>query len=450
MTSPRSVIIVDDEKHVRAANEQTLRLAGYEVETFGQARPVLERLSMEWPGILITDILMPGMDGMELLEQARAIDPALPIVLVTAHGDIAMAVDAMRKGAYDFIEKPFPADQLVEIAARAFEKRRLTLENRELRREVRVQEGIGPRIIGRTEVMRNVQRRLLTIAETDADCLIVGETGVGKEIAARTVHQHSSRRDGPFVPINCSALPAELIESELFGHVAGAFTGARGKRIGKFEHSDGGTLFLDEIDSMPLAMQAKILRVLQERVVERVGSNTAIRLNLRIVAATKIDLRTAASAGTFREDLYYRLAVATVDLPPLRERREDVPLLFQHFLLAAASRYERTPPQAPPELMAALMAHDWPGNVRELRNLAERCVVFGDDDPASISGLLATDRDAGGSLPEQMAFFEKSLIVEALRRTGGSVSAATEILGIPRKTLYDKLNKYGLRSEHFA
>ncbi len=445
----RRVIIVDDEKHVRAANQQTLQLAGYEVEIFENGLPVLEQLSQDWPGIVITDLRMPGMDGMELLEKAQGIDPALPVVLVTGHGDIAMAVDAMRKGAYDFIEKPFPADHLVEIAARAFEKRRLTLENRELRREVRVQEGIGPRIVGRTDIMRFVQRRLLTIAETDADCLIVGETGVGKEIAARTIHQQSGR-DGPFVPINCSALPAELIESELFGHEAGAFTGARSKRIGKFEHSDGGTLFLDEIDSMPMEMQAKILRVLQERVVERVGSNTVIPLRLRIVAATKVDLREAARAGTFREDLYYRLAVATVDLPPLRERRDDIPLLFQHFLLAAASRYERTPPQMSAEQMATLMAHDWPGNVRELRNLAEQCVVFGDDEAANIGGLLATDRDAGGTLPEQLAFFEKSLIVEALRRTGGSVSAAAIGLGVPRKTLYDKLNKYGLRRESFV
>ena len=450
MTDCRSVIIVDDEKHVRAANEQTLQLAGHTVETFAQAAPALERMSMDWPGILITDIRMPGIDGMQLLDRARAIDPDLPVVLVTAHGDIAMAVDAMRKGAYDFIEKPFPADQLAEVTARALDKRRLTLENRELRRELRAQEGIGPRIIGRTEIMRHVQRRLLTIAETDADCLIIGETGVGKEIAARSLHQHSRRRDGAFVPINCSALPAELIESELFGHEAGAFTGARGKRVGKFEHANGGTLFLDEIDSMPLDMQAKILRVLQERIVERLGSNTPIPLDLRVVAATKIDLRAAADAGRFREDLYYRLAVATAEIPPLRDRRDDIPMLFQHFLLAAASRYERTPPQTTPEQIAALMAHDWPGNVRELRNLAERCVVFGADDTAATAGWLTADTADGGTLPEQLAFFEKSLIVEALRQSGGHVSRATEILGIPRKTLYDKLAKYDLRRDHFT
>ena len=450
MTGCNAVILVDDEQHVRAASEQSLCLAGYAVESFGQAAPALEKLSMDWPGVLITDIRMPGVDGLELLERARAIDPDLPVVLVTAHGDIAMAVDAMRKGAYDFIEKPFPADQLVEIAARALEKRALTLENRELRRELRAQEGIGPRIVGRTEVMRRAQQRLLTIAETDADCLLVGETGVGKEIAARTIHQYSRRRDGAFVAINCSALPADLIESELFGHEAGAFTGARGKRIGKFEHSHNGTLFLDEIDSMPVDMQAKILRVLQERVVERLGSNTPLPLNLRVVAATKIDLRSAADVGRFREDLFYRLAVATVELPALRERREDIPLLFQHFLLAAASRYERTPPQPTRDQLAALMAHEWPGNVRELRNLAERCVLFGEGDIDDIGGWLNSNREVTATLPAQLASFEKSLIAQALQQTGGSVSAATEVLGIPRKTLYDKLQKHGLRASEFS
>ncbi len=450
MTSCDLVILVDDEPHVRAAGEQALELAGYKAEAFSQAAPALERLSIDWPGILVTDIRMPGVDGLELMARAQAIDPDLPVVLVTAHGDIAMAVDAMRKGAYDFIEKPFPADQLVEVVARALEKRALTLENRELRRALRAQEGIGPRIVGRTEVMRHVQRRLLTIAETDADCLIVGETGVGKEVAARTIHQHSRRKDGYFVAINCSALPPDLIESELFGHEAGAFTGAQAKRVGKFEHSGGGTLFLDEIDSMPMAMQAKILRVLQERVVERLGSNEPIALDLRIVAATKIDLREAASAGNFREDLYYRLAVATVELPPLRERREDVPLLFQHFLLAAAARYERSPPQTTHDQLAGLMGHDWPGNVRELRNLAERCVLFGEGDISNISGWLSHEGETATSLPEQMAAFEKSVIAQALQQTMGSVRNAAEILHIPRKTLYDKLQKHGMRRDNLV
>ncbi len=445
MTICKNVILVDDEPHVRAACEQALRLADYEVAAFGQAAPALAGLSMDWPGILVTDIRMPGVDGLELLQRARAIDPDLPVVLVTAHGDIAMAVDAMRMGAYDFVEKPFPADQLVEIVSRALEKRALTLENRELRRALRAQDGIGPRIVGRTEVMRQVQRRLLTVAETDADCLLVGETGVGKEVAARTIHQYSQRKDGYFVAINCSALPADLIESELFGHAAGAFTGAAASRIGKFEHSSGGTLFLDEIDSMPMAMQPKILRVLQERVVEPLGSNEPISLDLRIVAATKVDLREAASAGAFREDLYYRLAVATIELPPLRRRREDVPLLFQHFVLAAAARYERPPPETTPEQLAALMAHDWPGNVRELRNLAERCVLFGEGDIANVGGWLADE--AAIPLPQQMAAFEKSVIAQALQQTRGSVAGAADALRIPRKTLYDKLHKYGLRRD---
>lgn len=449
MSVVNRVILVDDEPHIRLAGKQALELDGREVQVFEGPRPALEQLGLDWPGVVVSDIKMPDMDGLAFMRAALAIDRDLPLVLITGHGDVGTAVEAMRDGAYDFIEKPFASDRLVEVVGRALEKRRLTLENRALRRELRAQDTLGPRLIGRTEIMRRVQDRLLTVAETDVDLLLSGETGAGKEVAARFVHQHSARRDGPFVPVNAGAIPGHLVESELFGHEAGSFTDAKAKRIGKIEHSDGGTLFLDEIESMPLPVQIALLRVLQERAIERVGSNRTIPLDFRVIAATKVDLRAAAVDGTFREDLYYRLHVATVDLPPLRDRRDDIPLLLQHFLLAAAARYEREPPVISTADMQALMQHDWPGNVRELRNLAERLSLFGSDEKF---GLVSARVDGVGgmaSLPEQVAAYERTLIIQALRQSKGSANDAIQSLGIPRKTFYDKLKKYGLRRQDF-
>jgi len=450
MTAINNIILVDDEPHIRLAGKQALELNGFEVELFEQAQPALDRLLLDWPGVLVSDIRMPGMDGLNFMRSALAIDHDLPVVLITGHGDVGTAVEAMRDGAYDFIEKPFSSDRLVDVVGRALEKRRLTLENRSLRRELKAQETLGPRLIGRTETMRRVQERLLTVAETDVDILISGETGAGKEVAARFVHQHSARRDGPFVAVNASAIPDHLVESELFGHEAGSFTDAKTKRIGKIEHSDQGTLFLDEIESMPMPVQIALLRVLQERSIERVGSNKSIPLNLRVIAATKADLRREADDGRFREDLYYRLHVATVDLPPLRERRDDIPLLLQHFILAAAARYEREPPQVSVADLHALTHHDWPGNVRELRNLAERLVLFGNDEEI---GIVTADVEAvngQASLPEQVSAYERTLIIQALRQSDGCVTAAIDALKIPRKTFYDKLKKYGLKRQDFS
>ncbi|MEM7041942.1 MAG: sigma-54 dependent transcriptional regulator [Pseudomonadota bacterium] len=449
MSPANQVILVDDEPHIRLAGKQALELDGREVQVFERAKQALDQLGLDWPGVVVSDIKMPDMDGLAFMRAALAIDRDLPVVLITGHGDVDTAVEAMRDGAYDFIEKPFASDRLVEVVGRALEKRRLTLENRALRRELKAQDTLGPRLIGRTETMRRVQHRLLTVAETDADILIHGETGAGKEVAARFVHQHSSRRDGPFVAVNASAIPDHLVESELFGHEAGSFTDAKTKRVGKIEHSDGGTLFLDEIESMPLPVQIALLRVLQERSVERVGSNRQIGVDFRVIAATKADLRIEADEGRFREDLYYRLHVATVDLPPLRERRDDIPLLLQHFLLAAAARYEREPPAVSAAELQALMQHDWPGNVRELRNLAERVVLFGGDETF---GLEAADLEtvrARASLPEQVAAFEKTVIAQALRESKGCAADAIEKLGLPRRTFYDKLKKYGLKHDHF-
>lgn len=430
------ILVIDDERHVREAAAQALDIEGYKVETFERAEPALALVDRQWRGIVISDIRMPGMEGMQVLERLHQIDEELPVVLITGHGDVSMAVQAIKAGAYDFIEKPYARDVLLEIVARACDKRRLTLENRALRRELSSHEGIGPRLVGNTPVMQRLRKRLLVIAETGADVLLRGETGSGKEVAARFIHQNSQRRDGPFVAVNCGALPKDLIESELFGHEAGAFTGALKKRVGKFEHSHGGTLFLDEIESMPMDMQVKILRVLQERLVERLGSNQALPLDLRIIAATKADLLERSSGGLFREDLYYRLNVATADLPPLRERREDIPLLFEHFLLAAAARLKVEVPATEPQRRQWLMSQDWPGNVRELRNSAERFLLFGDEPDQPL------DDDA--SLPAQVARFEKGIIKQALDAVNGNISEASSRLGIPRKTLTDKLQRHGL------
>jgi two-component system C4-dicarboxylate transport response regulator DctD len=388
---------------------------------------------------------MPGLDGLQFLEKARAIDPDLPVILITGHGDVSMAVEAMRAGAYDFIEKPFAVEDLVDTVGRALDKRRLTMENRQLRHELAVQSQPGPRIIGNAPAVQRLRRMIGQIADTDADVLVTGETGTGKELIARALHENSRRRDHNFVAVNCGAVPENLIESELFGHEAGAFTDARTRRIGKFEHANGGTLFLDEIESMPLKVQVHLLRVLQERAVERLGSNELVPLDLRVVAATKVELREAALQGAFREDLYYRLSVVMIDVPPLRERREDIPLLFQHFVLVAGARYQREPPPPRPEQLRRLMMADWPGNVRELRNAAERYVLLGDSCGYDIEQMVhgGVDRPAM-TLPEQLECFERGLIEQQLKANNGSIKDTMAALGLPRKTLYDKMRKYGL------
>jgi two-component system, NtrC family, C4-dicarboxylate transport response regulator DctD len=445
MPHPAEVFFIDDEQDLRLANEQTLELAGLSVALFEKAEDALPLLDNTWSGVVVCDIRLPGMDGQSLLNQTQLMDSDLPVILITGHGDISMAVDAMQKGAYDFIEKPFSAERLLDTVRRALEKRRLTLENRNLKSALQLQQDVlGPRIIGKTPVIQALRNTINQLADTSADILLMGETGTGKELVARSLHEQSSRRDKNFVAVNCGAIPENLIESELFGHQKGAFTGAETARIGKFEYAEGGTVFLDEIESMPLPAQVRLLRVLQERALERLGSNESIQLDIRIIAASKVDLRKASDEGTFREDLYYRLNVVTLDLPPLRERREDIPRLFQHFLLVASARYGKEAPAMPPQVSQRLMAFNWPGNVRELRNTAERYVLLGDgcglqlDDPVSQAPCSAM------TLPEHVEAFERALIEQALAESGGVIKNTMELLGLARKTLYDKMQKYGL------
>lgn len=448
--SLKPVILVDDEKHIRTASSQTLELAGYDVLALDHADKVLAEINPFWPGVVVTDINMPGTDGLQLMKQVLAVDADIPVILITGHGDISMAVNAMRDGAYDFIEKPFPADLLTDVVRRAMEKRALTLEIRNLRQELQVQSAPGPRIIGKTQAVMRMRQLLNQVADTPADILIMGETGTGKDLVARYIHETSRRKDHNFVAINCGGVPENLIESELFGHEKGAFTDAKARRIGKLEHAHGGTLFLDEIESMPMSLQIKLLRVLEERSIERLGANDAIRLDLRIIAASKADLKELSAEGRFREDLYYRLNVVRVDIPSLRERRDDVPLLFQHFALIASAQYQREVPALSPERVHSLMSYDWPGNVRELRNVAERYVLLGEACTFDFDQLIPQfDAVTGDTLPEKVERFEKMLIEEELARHQGRIKDTLESLGLPRKTLYDKMRKYNLDKRDF-
>lgn len=450
MTTLGRVLFIDDEKHIRQANKQSLELADLEVVCEDCAEDGLEKLSSDWPGIVVCDIRLPQMDGMEFLQKVQTIDPDLPVIMITGHGDISIAVKAMRDGAYDFIEKPYSSERLVKTVFRGLEKRALTIENRNLRRELELHSAPGPRIIGRTPGMEKLRSTIAQVADTGADVLIFGETGTGKELVARALHENSNRRNNNFVAINCGAVSESIMESELFGHEEGAFTDAKNTRIGKFEHANGGTLLLDEIESMPLRVQINLLRVLQERSVERLGSNRLIPVDLRVVAASKANLLEASQNGTFREDLYYRLNVVCLDIPPLRERREDIPLLFHHFLLVAGHRYQQEVPMPSGSQLNALLSYAWPGNVRELRNFTERYVLLGRQFDWSLEKMLSgKEKEQEQSLVQQVERFEKSLIEHALVSTSGSLKDAMEVLQLPRKTLYDKMRKFGLKKADY-
>ncbi len=443
------IILIDDEDEVRLSISQTLELEGFDVLAFDGVEKALAHITPNLPGIVITDFKMPRVDGLEALIRITSIDADLPVVIVTAHGDIPVAVKAMRDGAYDFMEKTADPEQLIGIARRALDMRKLVLENRELRRELDSSGELERQIIGKNPAMENLRKLVLNLADTDVDVLLVGETGTGKEIAARCLHDYGQREKKPFVALNCGALAESVIESELFGHEAGAFTGASKRRIGKIEYAAGGTLFLDEIESMPPTVQVRMLRVLQERTLERVGGNVSVPVDIRIIAASKVDLREAVNGGTFREDLLYRLQVAQVTLPPLRDRIDDAPLLFCHFVDGASVRYHRPVPQIDEDKIQDLMNQTWPGNVRELRNAAER-FVLGLGEPDGVSNVMCDGDDVGKTLNERLACFERATISAALRDQGGRVGEAAAALGLPRKTLYLRMQKHGLNREDFS
>ena len=439
------VILIDDDPHLRQALYQTLDLAGLNVLPLAEANGLAERIGRDWPGVVVSDIRMPGMDGLELLAQLHGQDPELPVLLITGHGDVPLAVQAMRAGAYDFLEKPFASDALLDSVRRALALRTLVLDNRSLRLALSDRQLLSTRLVGVSPAMLRLREQIGALAATKADVLILGETGSGKEVVARALHDLSSRRNGPFVAINAGALAESVVESELFGHEPGAFTGAQKRRIGKFEFANGGTLFLDEIESMSLDVQVKLLRLLQERVVERLGGNQLIPLDIRVIAATKEDLRQSADQGRFRADLYYRLNVAPLRIAPLRERGEDALMLFDYFAGEASVRHDLTPNVLQPAQRALLLRHNWPGNVRELQNVAERFALgleLALDDSAD--GQPSASNGVPGGLSEQVEHFEKSLIAAELERSHSSMRSLAEALGVPRKTLHDKLRKHGL------
>ncbi|MFJ5298900.1 sigma-54-dependent transcriptional regulator [Pseudomonas sp. NPDC088368] len=437
-----SVIVVDDEAPIREAVEQWLSLSGFEVQLFSRAEDCLATLPAHFPGVILSDVRMPGMGGLQLLAELQTRDADLPVILLTGHGDVPMAVEAMRDGAYDFLEKPFTPETLLSSLRRALEKRALVLENRRLHEQADTRTRLDATLLGLSPMMQTLRRQVQDLAQLPVNVLIRGETGSGKEMVARCLHDFGPRAKKPFVAVNCAAIPEQLFEAELFGHESGAFTGAQGKRIGKLEYADGGTLFLDEIESMPLAQQVKLLRVIQDRRLERLGSNLSIDVDLRIIAATKPDLLDEARAGRFREDLAYRLNIAELRLPPLRERREDIPLLFGHFSRQSAERLGRPVPTLSGGQLSHLLNHDWPGNVRELANAAER-QVLGLENPASV------DLPVGQSLVDQQEAFEAHCLRSALSRHKGDIKAVLNELQLPRRTLNEKMQRHGLVREDF-
>ncbi|ATD10111.1 sigma-54 dependent transcriptional regulator [Pseudoalteromonas piscicida] len=447
MTEEKTLLIIDDEQSIRDALKQLFEIEGYSVQCFSSATPALKKLSRQFSGVVLCDINMPEINGIQFLEQVVQFDSELPVVFLTGFADVEVAVKAIQKGAYDFFEKPV-SEPLLDCIERALDKRRLVMENRELKAQVKKKSAPGVRILGETKQMQQMLYLLDAVIDTPADVLIEGETGTGKELVARYLHDHSERSNHNFVAINCGAIPEELIESELFGAKSGAFTGAKESREGKFSFAQGGTVFLDEIEAMSAALQVKLLRVLEERSVTPVGSNTAIALDIRVVAATKVDLQTLVAQGKFRSDLFYRLNLVKVMIPSLRSRKADIPLLYKHFSSIAATRFHKPMQPISPELEAQLLAQDWPGNVRELRNHAERHILLGG--AMTASNMQNNLSDETLSLAEKVSYYEQSLIEEALAQSQGSIKDAMNLLKVPRKTLYDKMSKYGLNRTMFT
>jgi two-component system NtrC family response regulator len=449
-----AILLVDDDESLRRVVQYQLGEAGFAVTAAASAEEALATLHGTPFRLVITDVLMSGMTGIDLLDRVRVLQPETPVIVITAHGDVAMAVRAMKLGAFDFVEKPFAGERLVVAVRRALEFSALRDENRRLRAMVE-EHGTVENIVGLSSALQAVLADLKRAAATDATVLIFGETGTGKELAARAIHKNSKRAEGPFVVVNCASIPETLIESELFGHRRGAFTGATEDRKGKFEVATGGTLFLDEIAELPLALQPRLLRALQEGEIDKVGAPVPVRVDVRVVAATHRDLAARVQEGAFREDLWYRLNVIPLRMPPLRERREDLPVLVEHFLLKHSRKHGRPIPRLSPPVLDRIERYDWPGNIRELENLIERLVVLIDAEeivdahlPEPLRqelprfGGARVDLPAAGIVLEEL---ERGLIEEALRRSQGNQTIAARFLGVTRSTLIYRMQKFGLR-----
>jgi len=449
----RRILIIDDDSSLRRVLEYNLQEEGYEVDTAASGEEGLRRFSEQTTDLVITDMKMPGMDGFQVLKAVKERSPGTLVIIVTAFGEVDSAVNAMKAGAYDYITKPFNRDELKLTVRKALHLTGLSEENRRLKDRLSDRKEFR-NIIGISPAMERVFDMVRRVADTEATVLITGESGTGKELVARAVHSLGSRRDAPFVAVNCAAIPKDLLESELFGHVKGAFTGAVRDRAGKFAQADGGTLFLDEVGEMPVELQPKLLRALQERSVEPVGGSAPQKVDVRLVAATNSDLEKAIRDGAFREDLYYRLAVIPIHLPPLRERREDIPLLIRHF----TAKHGAEAISFSDEAVEALAAYDWPGNVRELENTVERLLIMREGDSVTIGDLPDKLRGIRGSgpagsvvnLPAEgypLEQLEREIVVEALERNGWNQTAAARFLRIPRHVLIYRMEKYGISRE---
>ncbi|KPJ51908.1 MAG: chemotaxis protein CheY [Planctomycetes bacterium DG_58] len=451
MTRRSSVLVIDDnESHARVVAEG-LEREGYETLIATRGDEGLEKLKSHTVDLVVTDLVMHGVDGMKVLEEALRMDPGIQVIMVTGHGTVESAVDAMRKGAFNYLLKPLDINELRVVVANALEKRGLIRRNVEL--EERLDSKFGfEGLIGNSSAMREVYSIVRRVAGTGATILILGETGTGKELVAKAIHQNSPRRTRPFVALNCAALSKDILESELFGHEKGAFTGAVTAREGLFEYADGGTLLLDEVSDMPAETQVKLLRVLEDGEIRRVGSNVSVKVDVRVLAATNIDLGPAVEQGGFRQDLYYRLKVVTIHLPALRDRPEDIPLLIDHFLKELCEEHGKPALQLSADTRRILVRYPWPGNVRELRNCIENMVVMATGDTLEVADIpdhihaLPPEKAASADLtaPMSLSDAEKRLIKETLALTDGNREETARILGIGERTLYRKLKLYGL------
>lgn len=436
-----AVALVEDDEDFRNALNERLSLEGFEVQAFRTADLALKAVTAEFPGVVVTDLRMPGMDGRQLLTRLQALDPALPVILITGHGDIAEAVAAMRDGAYDFVAKPFAFDRLHDSLKRAMAKRALVLDNRRLA-ALSSEAGVELPLLGESRAIRSLRATIAQIADARMDVLIEGDTGVGKEAVARALHNGGRRRPHPFVAVNCGALPDGMVESELFGHELGAFAGALRRRVGYVERAHNGSLFLDEVESMPLTVQVKMLRVLEEREVHPIGANEPRVLDLRVLASAKSDPARAVEEGRLREDLFYRLNVVRLRVPPLKERREDIPLLFAHLLARAPTAPGAHTPPVTDAVRSRLLEADWPGNIRELAHFAQRFAL-------GLEQVDAAQAELDLSLIERVARFEAQVLTDTLSDTAGDMVEVQRRLKIPRKTLYDKLARHGLKASAF-
>lgn len=448
MTQDNHIILIDDELDVVEAVSEMLELEGFNVTSYTDPNLALKSLKGSSQSVVLSDVRMPKIDGLSLVSAIQHRAPNVQVLLMSGHGDIPMAIEAMKLGAFDFLEKPLDTSELVEKLNLALAQCQSS-SSQTFGESEESDLPIESVVIGQSKGMESIRKQVLALAHTGVDTIINGETGTGKEVIASALHQFSRRKAKPFVAINCGGMTESIIESELFGHEAGSLTSANKKRIGKIEQASGGTLFLDEIESMPIAVQIKLLRVIQERTIERVGGNELIPVDIVVVAASKADLASLSESGEFRADLFYRLNIASLNLPALRHRKEDIQLLFRHFVVQASHKYKTRPSTIYPEQIQQLCRHEWPGNVRELRNVADRFVLGIVGDGFDLQSPSCESTSGEFAFEKQMEQYERNVLTEALIESAGNINDVSNKLNLPRKTLYRKMKKHQLDKESF-